>query len=394
MFALCLFLTGSALAARGLLVSGAPVQLPAGTPLAPRSALGIPRAGGAALLPLRAADPAGGPPWGARFVATTRGYGCLQIGRVLRGQVGVIGRDGAFSDDGRFHALPVDYLYGPFPCAPLDANGHAFAGVVIKGAPASGLIEEDDCRAPGRPTPRLSSEPQRPPCPPGDERLLMAGMAGPEAVSVTYADERGGLHTVPTSGPDGAYLIVVADSSFGIEAGEYSPLQGAGGGTIRTIRYSTGYVCRLTGVRAVGEDVCPPIGEHPVSEPHVSAASLAARVSARLREENLPLRYRTRRELMIVVSFRARVAVRNGSSQYTISATAPGRGPRCHYATFGPVDRDVQRGQIVHESIATNGCHGTFRIAVGYRAGGGTDGVPTQLQPDGLPVGRTAITVR
>ena len=146
---------------------------------------------------------------------------------MVRGQLGVIGEDGVFADDGRFHALPLDYLEGPFPCAPLDARGHAFAGMFIDGAPASGQLAEESCSAPGR---RVTL-PQEPTCPAQDERLVMAGMAGPLARTVTYADPSGHLHTVAAVGPQGAYLIVQrAPAKLGLEGGEYEP-GGPGAGT-------------------------------------------------------------------------------------------------------------------------------------------------------------------
>ena len=133
-----LVLTAAALAASGVLESGSPVVLPAGVPLTPHAGVGVPVAASVKLLAPRVADPGGGPPWAMRYVATTRGVACLQFGRLVRGQIGVIGRDGAFADDGRFHALASDYLSGaPFPCGALDERGHAFASVAVYGAPAS-----------------------------------------------------------------------------------------------------------------------------------------------------------------------------------------------------------------------------------------------------------------
>src|SRR5262249_33299780 len=55
------------------------------------------------LLALRVADPDGGPPWGMRVVHTTRGVGCVQVGRVVDGKLGVLGQDGVAGDDHRFH---------------------------------------------------------------------------------------------------------------------------------------------------------------------------------------------------------------------------------------------------------------------------------------------------
>ena len=59
------------------------------------------------MLSVRAQDPNGRLAWGVRLAATTRGLGCLEVGRVQDSNVGVVGQDHAFSDDGKFHPLPV-----------------------------------------------------------------------------------------------------------------------------------------------------------------------------------------------------------------------------------------------------------------------------------------------
>src|ERR1700733_6676710 len=113
LIALALVLATSAitLAASGVILTGSPV----GTAHAPIATAGegIPVVGGARLLPLRAADPAGGLPWGMRIIHTTRGLICVQIGRVDGNQLGQLGIDGAFHNDGRFHPLPADALPHP-----------------------------------------------------------------------------------------------------------------------------------------------------------------------------------------------------------------------------------------------------------------------------------------
>ena len=61
------------------------------------------------LASVRVADPVSGPPWGVRVIVLRRSsrMRCVQIGRVLNGKLGVVGEDGAFGNDGRFHALPA-----------------------------------------------------------------------------------------------------------------------------------------------------------------------------------------------------------------------------------------------------------------------------------------------
>jgi hypothetical protein len=373
----------AALAAQQLLLSGAPVTLPRGTPLQPRSGLGVPLPHSSSAILMQVSDPAGGPNWGVRFVATTRGYGCLQFGRVLRGELGVIGEDGSFSDDGRFHALPLDYLDGPFPCAPLDARGHAFAGVFMDGTPASAQVVEASCTARGGLT-----HTSLPACPVADERLLMAGMAGPLARTVTYADPGGRLHTVSTVGPQGAYLIVErAPAKLGLEGGEYEPGP-PGAGTIRRIAYANGQVC-VTG-QELGRTAraCASIGEQPITQPGVTSASVASPVTVRLRREAVRMRYQTQVLPMFVISFRARVPVTSGASGYLISV-------RCGDARQeGPVFANVRRGQLVTQAMAQNGCRGPARIRVVYQSGGHTDGLPFNLGGTGLTVGTRTIDVR
>jgi hypothetical protein len=104
--ALAFATTAIALAATGVILAGSPVH-PVIRPTA-TAGEGLPVEGGARLLPLRVPDPAGGPPWGMRVVHTTRGLICVQVGRVDDGQLGELGIDGAFHDDGRFHPLQAN----------------------------------------------------------------------------------------------------------------------------------------------------------------------------------------------------------------------------------------------------------------------------------------------
>lgn len=371
-----------ALAAGRLLLSGAPVTLPRGVPLQPRSGLGVPLPHGSLRITLQVSDPAGGPAWGARFVATTRGFGCLQFGRVVRGELGVIGEDGWFSDDGRFHVLPLDYLEGPFPCAPVDARGHAFAGVYIDGIPASAHVVEESCAARGGLT-----HSSLPVCPVADERLLMAGMAGPLARSVTYAAPDGELHTVPAVGPQGAYLIVEqAPAKLGVEGGEYEPGT-PGAGTIRRITYANGQVCDTGHELGRTARGCPPVGEQPIVEPGVNAAGVASPVSVVLRDVAVRTPDGSKVLPMFVISFRARVPVTSGASEYLVSV-------RCgETEQEDAVFSDVRRGQLVTQDLAQNGCRGTAHIRVLYQYGVHTDGLPFDLSSSGLTVGTRTIVV-
>jgi hypothetical protein len=193
-----LFVTGSALAASGILRTGAPVGAPvAAIPSANEGAV-VP--GSVHLLALRVSDPDGGPPWGLRVLKTTRGLTCVQFGRVVDGRLGVLGQDGAFADDGAFHPLSSDFLDG-VGCGTNDARGDAFVNEQFHGMPASGLVGDQQHTSGGC----YAARSRRTSCPPPDLRDVYFGLLGPDAVSVTHS---AGAIKVPTAGPDGAYLIV------------------------------------------------------------------------------------------------------------------------------------------------------------------------------------------
>ena len=178
-----------------------PPGAPAGpkVPPVPTAGNGAATAATAKLLPLRVADPAGGLRWGLRSVRTTRGDICLQVGRLADGTIGAIGEDGAFGNDRHFHPFSDNYE-DPLSCVPLDARGHGFTTVVISGLPTSAM-DGGGCLAD-------FSRHDRIPCPVEDTRDVYFGLLGPEASSITYASAGGQPVTVPTVGPDGAYLIV------------------------------------------------------------------------------------------------------------------------------------------------------------------------------------------
>jgi hypothetical protein len=196
-----------ALAATGLL-SGSPVKPE--VPLNAAAGNGLPLAGASAHLTILAPDPGGGLPWGMRIERTTRGELCMQVGRVDGAQLGVLGLDSAFGDDGRFHALPATVLppgYG----GSADQVECVLAGETV-------IFEDPDADRSGvRPLPsEFAGPPPKHPgealhpkgVPPvGDLRALAYGVLGPHAVSVTYRT-RAGMRTIPVSRPDGGFLIV------------------------------------------------------------------------------------------------------------------------------------------------------------------------------------------
>jgi hypothetical protein len=194
-----------ALAATGLL-SGAPVKPE--VPLNPAAGNGLPVAGAGSHIALTAEDPAGGLPWGMRIERTTRGETCVQVGRIDGGQLGQLGLDSGFANDGRFHVLPATVLppgYGGasgqvecvqsgqtmiFEDPKADRSAVRLLPIEFSGPPpAAGKL----------PTPKLP--------PTADLRVLAYGLLGPHAVDVTYRAPTG-LRTIPVTGPDGAFLVV------------------------------------------------------------------------------------------------------------------------------------------------------------------------------------------
>ncbi len=245
-----LALGGGALAA-GIIRIGSPAK-PVRVFSNPSLNLGAIAPGTVRMLPITTPDPAGGPEWGMRVLSTTRGLGCVQIGRVVDGKLGALGQDAAFGDDSRFHELPVNTLFDPGSCTALDANHRLFTNVTAGDQPASAWRGEPGANScvPATSTPFLRSHFTT--CPQADERNLYYGLLGPYAKSVTYTLD-GQTRTQPTAGPEGAYLIVTRAPNAqqpGYLNG-VSTLNGSApapvpiDGPITRIAYSDGSVCNL-----------------------------------------------------------------------------------------------------------------------------------------------------
>jgi hypothetical protein len=172
---------------------------------------GAPKPGQALLLPLRAADPAGGFPWGVRIytrrLASAAGaLSCLQVGRVLDGELGVIGEDGAFGDDGLFHALPVEPLRG---CAQAGAaswypeyvSASAYTGSGTCAAPLAGL------ESPASRSRDLTRGARA--CPTSDLRLVVYGIASRQAKAVRLAGSFGVDTQRLVRADHGAFIFVL-----------------------------------------------------------------------------------------------------------------------------------------------------------------------------------------
>jgi hypothetical protein len=231
-----LLLAGGALAAAtGLLSPGDRVPdapQTARSPVAPLTRF--------ALASVRAADPDGGPAWGIgtdnavprstdtgqtpapRTPATERRdqarVTCVVVGRIQAGRLGVVGRDGVFADDGRFHALsPAAQSSGT--CAgrgpggsfvstsggpPIPASGYTGpAGTAIGGCRER--VNLDGPTVSPQTRRKLRGVPQ---CATTGLRYVVAGFAGPRATSVTLAGARYRKTLRVRPSENGAYIFV------------------------------------------------------------------------------------------------------------------------------------------------------------------------------------------
>lgn len=93
----------------------------------------------------RTADPNGGLAWGLRVVQTKHGLACVGVGRLRHGQIGMLGQDGSFGNDGRFH--PLSPTVSNQWCGLLDAHRHAFINVAssVIAASAAQVSSSDRC---------------------------------------------------------------------------------------------------------------------------------------------------------------------------------------------------------------------------------------------------------
>jgi hypothetical protein len=366
-----LALVGGAFGA-GLIEVGTPAKGPFYLLGNPHEGFGTLVPGTVRLLPIAAPDPAGGPDWGMRELSTSRGEGCLEIGRLLNGRLGALGRDQAFGNDGRFHELPAGAL-DINDCTALDGRGRLFANIVAADRPASawtGVGVGAGCVPPTagpyekglRLTAReraLGARPN-PICPQSDLRNIYYGLLGPEAVSITYVLD-GEHRTLPTVGTQGAYLFVTKASPHQLlnfaDAGtaDIVPVDGP----IREIHYRDGATCHLTSKSWIGGAyACTPSLPEPVGYVDFARAPSSAEVAAPIHARLVHGRHG---RLALRVSFTARLPVKDAHRVYVMrwheSWTAPqiygGTGTNADIAagktiswTIGDVVRPLRAGVI------------------------------------------------
>lgn len=341
--ALLLLVAATALAAGGVIPIGAPVSDPPGAPKAqPDVGQGTVVPGSVRVLPLRVDDPSGGPPWGLRLTGTTRGLGCLHVGRVVNGQIGALGQDGVYQDDGRFHPFPDD-LQAMGGCRTLDDARHLFVSAQFMALPAAALFD-GSC---------LSTRS----CAPGHLHEISFGALGPNARSVTYVDRAGAEHAVAVRPPYGEYLIIrPADGrNSGVAGGYGRPWE-----PITAVTYAGGHTCRFPLRRT--PPPCRFTGERR-AVPAVTAADVRAPVTARVEDGR------------VVIRFRARVAVTNADSHYEISRHL--RGART--GGLGMTQRNLRAGEVVAYPFFGPPHRGVYTGTVTYVPDGSGPGVPRRL---------------
>ncbi|HET6506695.1 MAG TPA: hypothetical protein VFG42_07890 [Baekduia sp.] len=351
-------------AATGLLGSGSDVQPRSGKAPTPKTGFGVPV--GTVAPPIVVDDPDGGAlKWGLRTFTTTRGYACLQLGRVQGGKLGLIGRDGAFEDDGLFHALGPQVL-DRAGCAPLDAHAHGFLAIHDAEMPASAM---HDCMVPswvhafgGRVPPKTKA------CPTRGMRSVDYGLLGPRAKSITYTLPDGGRRTVPVAPGSGAFLIVTPRERLTlpkrrgmIARNAYIIGRTPGADRIVSVAYDDGTTCTVRHTMQP-RGGCPAKGYAPVKVRVPTRAEVRTPMTARI--ERAP-----EGNFVLHVAFRARVAAEKSRATYTVMLR-PTRGRHCHQGIIGhDLERDVAAGQRVGAAIKMSriSCRGRYRIDLVYR---------------------------
>jgi hypothetical protein len=404
-FGVGLVLVGGAFGA-GLIQLGAPAKLPFSLYPNVHEGTGALVPGTVRMLPIAAPDPAGGPDWGMRELSTTRGEGCLQLGRIVDGKLGALGQDDAFANDGRFHELPVSAAYDVGSCALLDAKGRLFTNITADERAASAWIgvggRLGGCVPPSagpyekglrltRRERELGAKPAAI-CAQADLRNIYYGLLGPQAQSITYVLD-GQRHTLPTVGADGAYMFVTLASAHQLlnfaNAGtaDIVPVDGP----VKEVHYRDGSTCHLTSKSWIGGvDACTPSLSEPVGYLSVGKAPSAAALAT-------PIHTRVSRgphgRYVITISFIARAPVTDAGRAYNIKWREPRMAPGAYGGTS--TNSNIVAGQTITRTVGEYGPRvraGVVRGSVTLRQAGGPGGIegPGSVA---VPVGSFAVQV-
>ena len=252
-----------------LLEQGSPLPAAYVLPANPETGLGRPEAASLTPLPMRVADPVGGPPWAMRVIRTTRGLVCLQGGRLVNGQLGGLGSGYAFKADGRFHPFLAEDAIGTDACPAVGGQRGAFLPGQPVIVPANALplagenvapADQVHCDLPGQ-------EDWGVRCPQSELRQVAMGLLGPDVSSIAVSSG-GSSFTVKPYGPEGAYLIVLpaqahadASMSSGGYAGPFGWASNAPGGAVLRITYNDGSQCEIPDTGSAGHPCRPRAAE-------------------------------------------------------------------------------------------------------------------------------------
>jgi hypothetical protein len=299
-----------------------------------------------------------------RLVRTTRRLVCLQVGRIEGAQLGVLGQDGAFGNDGRFHPVApdvVNYRGSTTELSTCLTPGQSTS--LEAGIPQSGAF--------GTRHPEAIAQSAR--------RWVSYGLLGPKAVSVSYRSG-GKRHTIPVEPGSGAYLVVLASppkGGFETAGGAFSTDQiVTPQGAISTITYRVhGRTCSESRPSSEAQ------GAHPQC-PHPRPGPLPGRP----RRLHRPIRVRVAGHGEAIVTFTAPRAVSSALSGYTVEIPSP-----CHKGTSGTtVERNVHAGEVVHVTLPevfANACGPMVTVRVVYER----DRSRMPLGEGDIVVGETAV---
>jgi hypothetical protein len=258
-----LTLAGGALAANALLGSGDPV--PAIT--SKRYAFGTVLPGTNRVIDVGARDPGGGPGWAILLYGVgvpertlpngdpgpVRTVVCATVGRTQAGKIGVVGRDGAFRNDGRFHELVPESR----PSVACGGGSEGRLGFNLDGppVPASGYTGPVGAKGVGGCKEHVgnvatqSKQMRRrlrdlPVCRAAGLRIVKYGFAGPRATKVTFSNDKFTRTATPDPKQNGAYIFVVLPKVAGPKP------------AVLTTTYDTGLVCRTSIGRSPTDPRC------------------------------------------------------------------------------------------------------------------------------------------
>ncbi len=370
----------TAWAASTLIPSGPAVVYKTGVPVSGKGVgAAVPKS--VTVLTTSVPDPDGGLPWGLRSFRTTRGLVCLQVGRVQEGKLGILGRDGSFDDDGRFHELRPGTVSDENQCFPPDGAGQAFLTFHRNSLPASGdgtgcLPSADGCK-------------------PSALRAVAYGLLGPRATAVRVRSDRG-VEIRATLGALGGYLVVrrplmpapfpkrfrrfaMPGASFFQD--DYGATLTPASRIVERVEYGSDGACTVKAYTIVTQRKsrggCPdPPGFVPI--PQTAPRDVRARVTATAGAGKA-----------IRVRFTARVAVHDRLSAYNVMVFPPAaatrcptrradgsplpaamRNPRarCGGASGDETDRNILAGSTVVKDMSLyRRPPGRYRVMVSYR---------------------------